>query len=68
MATVRIEDCRKLSYCRGGLLMFLTRHGLSWRKLVKQGYPEEELLRIDNAFVRKAVECARQRETSYGPV
>lgn len=62
MAVVRIEDCRKLGYCKDGVLGFLARYGLPKRKLVKEGLPEKILLDLDNALATKIVEYARLRE------
>jgi hypothetical protein len=55
---IKMQDIHGL-VCVSGARAFGRRHGLDWRKFVREGLPEEDLLATGDAMAIKAVEYAR---------
>lgn len=58
---VTIADLRSLKYCANGSKAFFGRHGLDWRKFVKEGIPVEELEATGDAMALEICEVVRGR-------
>ena len=55
---VSAKDLRDQKYCVSGSKAFAKRHNLDWKKFVKEGIEEEELLATGDAMAIKFVEVA----------
>lgn len=58
---VRMQDIRGL-VCVIGARAFCRRHGLDWRRFVRTGLPETEVLATGDAMAARAVEYARRHK------
>lgn len=56
--------CQKLGYCMKSVRPFLESNGIDWMKFVREGIPEEELLKIDDYRTTRIVEFAHKLEES----
>ena len=64
---VRIEHARKARICALGCKKFLRGQGLDVEAFFRgPGIPAEELLRLDNAMVAKAVAIAQEQAEREG--
>lgn len=55
---IRMQDIHGL-ICVKGAREFGRRHGLDWRRFVREGLPEEDLLATGDAMAIKAVAYAK---------
>jgi hypothetical protein len=67
MTVVILQDVKTADpihgpYCARGLKIFFQLHRLDFRKFIKEGIPEEELLATGDHSAVKVVEAARRRE------
>lgn len=58
---ITTRHLRAVGYCLNGSRAFCAKHGIDWRRLVREGVPEEDLLRTNDAMARKVVERAHGR-------
>lgn len=56
------RDARAARMCIPGVQRFYRRHGLDFRKFVREGTPEEELLATGDSMAKQLVEVARGRQ------
>ena len=58
---VRMEHCRRLRYCAGGVRELFQRYNLNYMDFLQNGIPSEDLLKATNndAMVIAVVEVAR---------
>ena len=54
--------CQKLGYCMKSVRPFLEENGINWMDFVRNGIPEEELLKIEDVRCEKIVAFAHSRE------
>ena len=59
---ITTKHLRAVGYCLSGSRRFCTKHGIDWRRLVREGVPEEHLLRTGDAMAIKVVERAHGQE------
>ena len=55
---IRMAHVREAKYCIRGARAFAERHGLDWRRFLKEGLPEEALLGTGDAMAKRIVERA----------
>jgi len=59
---VTLEHLRRVGYCGRGAKRACERHGIDWRRAIKEGGIEvSEIEHIDDAMIRKLVEVARAK-------
>jgi hypothetical protein len=59
---VKMEHIRAARMCSRGARTFFERHGLDWRKFLKDGLPAETLEATGDAMALQVVEVARGRK------
>lgn len=59
---VKMEHIREARMCSRGARTFFERHGLDWRKFLKDGLPAETLEATGDAMALQVVEVARGRK------
>lgn len=64
--TVSIDDIVKAGFCVRGARRWFAEHGLDFRAMLKDGVPEEELLRSGDSLAEIVVTRKREREASDG--
>lgn len=55
------RDLQAIRYCNKGARKFFRRHNLDWSEFMKNGLPEEELIRTGDAMAIRLVESTRER-------
>jgi hypothetical protein len=56
-----LKHMRMMGYCRRGTQLWAQRHGSDWSRFLREGIPEEELLKTGDAMAQKAIEVAREQ-------
>ena len=56
---ITMADIRKAKMCGPGVKEFLTKHGVSWERFIKEGIPIQELEHIDDVMLRQVIKVAR---------
>ncbi len=64
--TIRIDDIVKAGFCVRGARRWFRDHGLDFRAMLKDGIPEEELLRNGDSLAELVVTRKREREALDG--
>ena len=62
----RVRKGQKDGYCRPGLERWASTHGFSLRQFLKNGIPASRLEGIDDPFLVKIMEAARERAARTG--
>lgn len=57
-----MKDVRKAQMCSRGCRKFFDKHGLDWGKFLKEGVPEEELIRTGDSMALHVVEVHHGRK------
>lgn len=56
-----IHDCRSVGFCMIGVKRACVVHGHDFKTLVREGLPLEEMDKLDDINVKRAVAKARER-------
>jgi hypothetical protein len=57
---IRWQDVRAAGFCLNqGARRWCVRHGVDFRRLMREGIPAAELAHIDDALLRKVIEAAK---------
>ena len=66
MTIITIKHTRAMGYCSEGVRSFCFKHQIDYRKFIKQGISEAELIRVNDAMSLKLIEYAKSKEASNG--
>jgi hypothetical protein len=58
---ITVSDVRASFMCTKGARAFFRRHNLDWSRFIREGLPEEEIARTNDAMALKVIEVAHER-------
>lgn len=56
-----MADCRAAGYCARGVVARFVQLGYSKHQIIREGIPIEELAKVDDAQIHRAIEQAEKR-------
>lgn len=66
MTIITTKHTRDMGYCSSGVRNFCLKHQIDYRKFIKHGIDEADLIKINDAMSLKLIYYAKSKETEHG--